>query len=205
MISHIVFAFSVSAAYLLGAFPTSYIMARAMKGIDIRSVGSGNAGATNVLRSIGRLPAIITLVVDILKGVLVVTILAEWSYPRIDYLDYDFYRGLLGITVISGHIWSVFLKFKGGKGVATTLGVSAILAPIALGSSLLVWAAAFYLTKYVSVASIGLLVAFPILAIVFGYPFYTVLFSVAVCGIGVYKHRENIRRLINRTESHIRL
>ena len=123
MISALVFIFSALLAYLIGSFPTSFIMAKTMKGIDIRQVGSGNAGATNVLRSVGKMPALVTLIVDIAKGIFVVTIAANFFYAFIDNIDYDFYRSFLGLAAICGHIWPVWLKFRGGKGVATTLGV----------------------------------------------------------------------------------
>jgi len=133
------FTGSMALAYLIGSFPTSFLLARIFKGIDIRKVGSGNAGATNVLRSVGKLPAAITLIVDILKGVIVVTFVANYFYSFDIDMQYDAYRGLMGLVVVCGHIWSAFLKFKGGKGVATTLGVAIGLTPFALIPSALIW------------------------------------------------------------------
>ena len=201
MIAVLVFIVSVILAYLVGSFPTSFIMARATKGIDIRQVGSGNAGATNVLRSVGKLPALVTLVVDILKGVFVVTIMANFFYSYTENLDYDFYRSFLGLVAVCGHIWPVWLKFKGGKGVATTLGVAIGLAPLVLLPSLAIWLAIFFTTNYVSLASIIALIAFPITAIAFSEPIYLVLVSVVICSISIFKHSENIRRLLRGQEN----
>ncbi|MBU0605542.1 MAG: glycerol-3-phosphate 1-O-acyltransferase PlsY, partial [Candidatus Omnitrophica bacterium] len=160
---------SLLLAYLIGSFPTSYLFARTIKGIDIRKVGSGNAGATNVLRSVGKVPALVTLAIDILKGWMVVTIIANYFYAYDIDLLYDAYRGLMGITVVCGHIWPVFLKFRGGKGVATTLGVAIGLTPFALIPSALIWFLVFYITNFVSLASIMALILFPAVACILKY------------------------------------
>src|SRR5512137_883851 len=106
MVSIISFAASIVTAYLIGSFPTSFLLARSMKGVDIRQVGSKNAGATNVLRTVGKMPALITLVVDIMKGVLAVTVVANFFYAFGIDLVFEFYQGLIGLTVVCGHIWS---------------------------------------------------------------------------------------------------
>lgn len=192
---------SLLLAYLIGSFPTSYLFARTIKGIDIRKVGSGNAGATNVLRSVGKVPALVTLAIDILKGWMVVTIIANYFYAYDIDLLYDAYRGLMGITVVCGHIWPVFLKFRGGKGVATILGVAIGLTPFALIPSALIWFLVFYITNFVSLASIMALILFPAVACILKYPFYIILSSVAICSLSIYKHRDNIRRLVRGEES----
>ncbi|MDD3905974.1 MAG: glycerol-3-phosphate 1-O-acyltransferase PlsY [Candidatus Omnitrophica bacterium] len=199
--SVIFFIFSTVLGYMIGSFPTSFLMARALKGVDIRQVGSGNAGATNVLRSVGKLPALVTLIVDVLKGVFVVTIMANFFYGYIENLDYDFYRSFLGLVAVCGHIWPVWLKFKGGKGVATTLGVALGLAPIVLIPSSVIWLIIFFTTNYVSLASICALIVFPPFAIAFGQSFYLVLISAVICSISIFKHRENITRLLKRQEN----
>ena len=201
MASVLFFILSVVLGYLIGSFPTSFLMARALKGIDIRQVGSGNAGATNVLRSVGKIPALVTLLVDVFKGIFVVTVAANFFYPYIENLDYDFYRSFLGLAAVCGHIWPVWLKFKGGKGVATTLGVAIGLAPIVLVPSLVIWLVIFFTTNYVSLASILALIAFPIIAIAFGQSLYLVLVSTLVCSISIFKHSENIRRLLKGQEN----
>ena len=201
MVAVLVFISSVLVAYLLGSFPTSFIMARMTKGIDIREVGSGNAGATNVLRSVGKIPALITLIVDVGKGVFVVTVAANFFYPYIENVDFDFYRSFLGLIAVCGHIWPVWLKFKGGKGVATTLGVIAGLAPLVLLPSLFIWLAIFFTTSYVSLASIIALIAFPVVAIAFNEPIYLILVCAIICSVSIFKHNENIRRLLRGQEN----
>ncbi|MDO8525985.1 MAG: glycerol-3-phosphate 1-O-acyltransferase PlsY [Candidatus Omnitrophota bacterium] len=203
MISGFWLLVSTAIAYLIGSFPTSFLMARALKGIDIRQVGSGNAGATNVLRSVGKLPALITLIVDVLKGILVVTVAANFFYLRAENLDYDFYRSFLGLAAVCGHIWPVWLKFRGGKGVATTLGVAMGLAPVVLLPSLAIWLIIFFTTNYVSLSSILALIAFPIIAIAFSQPIYLILMACVICSISIFKHRENITRLLKGSENKI--
>jgi glycerol-3-phosphate acyltransferase PlsY len=197
----IFFVVSALAAYLTGSFPASFLMAKAFKGIDIRSVGSGNAGATNVMRSVGKLPAVITLIADVAKGIIVVTFMANFFYAYIENIDYDFYRSFLGLVAVCGHIWPVWLNFKGGKGVATTLGVAIGLAPVVLLPSLAVWFVTFFTTNYVSLASILALITFPITAIAFGQSMYLVLVSCVICSISILKHRANITRLIKGEEN----
>lgn len=192
---------SLVLAYLIGSFPTSFLIAKLLKGIDIRQVGSNNAGATNVLRNVGKFPALITLIVDILKGFIVVTVIANFFYTFNIDLEYDFYRGLMALAVVLGHIWSIFLKFKGGKGVATTLGVAIGLTPFALIPSAIIWLVVFYVTSFVSLASIMALLLFPAVACILKYSFYTVLTSVVICSISIFKHRDNIKRLVRGEES----
>lgn len=201
IISAVALAGAMVSAYLIGSFPTSFILAKVMKGIDIRQVGSQNAGATNVLRTVGKLPALITLIVDILKGVIAVTLLAKFFYSFGIDLVYQFYQGLLGLTVVCGHIWSVFLRFKGGKGVATTLGVGIGITPLALLPTVILWIAVFAISHYVSLASIISMIAFPLLACMLGYHFYTVLFSILICSLSIFKHKDNVKRLLKGQES----
>lgn len=196
---------SVLLAYIIGSFPTSYVMARIFKGIDIMQVGSKNAGATNVLRSVGKVPALITLVIDILKGVVAVTLVAHYFYRFDIDLQYDAYRGIMAVAVVCGHIWSIFLKFKGGKGVATTLGVAIALTPFALIPAAIIWFLVFYVTSFVSLASIMALLLFPAIACILKYPLYIILSSVVICSISIYKHRENITRLVRGQETETRI
>ncbi|MDI6606795.1 MAG: glycerol-3-phosphate acyltransferase, partial [Candidatus Omnitrophota bacterium] len=110
-------------SYLTGSIPTAYIFGRVFKGIDIRKFGSGNVGATNALRVLGKGPAIAVLLIDAFKGFVVVTLLADLLIAHLGGISAQTLRILLGIACICGHNWTVFLKFRGGKGVATTLGV----------------------------------------------------------------------------------
>ncbi len=190
------------ASYLLGAIPTSFIMAKFFKGIDIRKVGSGNVGATNVLRAVGKMPALITLVIDILKGVVAVTFIANFFYIYFDAtLDRGLYKAILGLVVICGHVWTIFLKFKGGKGIATTIGVLGALAPSVFLPSIIIWLIIFFLTNYVSLASIGMSIALPIFAAIFDKPFYVIALTVTICILTSYKHKENIKRLLKGEEN----
>ncbi|MDD5427997.1 MAG: glycerol-3-phosphate 1-O-acyltransferase PlsY [Candidatus Omnitrophica bacterium] len=201
MMAILMFIVSTVLGYLIGSFPTSFLLAKAMKGVDIRQVGSGNAGATNVLRSVGKLPALITLIVDVAKGIFVVTFIANFFYSYLPDVDYDFYRSFLGLVAVCGHIWPAWLNFRGGKGVATTLGVAIGLAPSVLLPSAFIWLVIFFTTNYVSLASILAMIAFPVIAIAFGQSIYLVLISAVICSISIYKHRENITRLLKGQEN----
>ncbi len=194
---------AVTLSYLLGSLPTSYILAKVLKGIDIRGYGSGNVGATNVLRTVGKLPALIALLIDILKGVAAVTLLSTFLYPASLNIDYESFQILLGFSVICGHIWTVFLKFKGGKGVATSAGVLLILCPKAVGIAAIVWLITILITRYVSLSSLLASISLPIINAVMGMSVQLVIFTITLCFISTYKHKANITRLINREESKI--
>jgi acyl-phosphate glycerol 3-phosphate acyltransferase len=201
MIAFFVFPISCLIAYLIGSIPTGYILTKIFAGSDIRSAGSKNVGATNVYRVAGKVPGLLTLVIDIVKGIIVVTLVAEFFYAYLPDVDYIFYKTLLGLIAILGHIYSIFLKFKGGKGVATTIGVTGAIAPLVLLVSLIVWLIVFIPTSYVSLGSLAFGLALPISALLFNQPFYIVIFCVILCAINTYKHRENIKRLLNGEES----
>jgi len=201
IISVLIFIAAVISAYLIGSIPTGFLMTRMIKGVDIRGVGSKNVGATNVYRVAGKLPGLLTLIIDIVKGVLVVTVIAGGFYAFLQDMDYVFFRAFLGLIAIGGHIWSVFLKFKGGKGVATTIGVTAILAPIPLALSLLAWLGIFIPTNYVSLGSLFFGLSLPIFSVIFNEPFYVVIFCVTICLLNTYKHKDNIARLLKGMEN----
>lgn len=201
MISFFMFIASVVSAYLIGSIPTGFLMTKIFKGTDIRSAGSRNVGATNVYRVAGKLPGILTLIIDIGKGILVVTIIAQFYYIFLQELDYIFFRTLMGLIAICGHIWSVFLRFKGGKGVATTIGVTAVLVPIPLALSLLVWLGVFIPTNYVSLGSLFFGLSLPILSVIFDEPLYVVILCVLICLLNTYKHKDNIARLLKGQEN----
>jgi glycerol-3-phosphate acyltransferase PlsY len=201
MMPSFVFILSSLTAYLIGSVPTGFLMTKIFMGSDIRSAGSRNVGATNVYRVAGKLPGALTLLIDIAKGVIVVTLAADFFYRYLPDVDYIFYRTFLGLIAILGHIYSVFLKFKGGKGVATTIGVTAAIAPLVLLVSLAVWLIVFIPTNYVSLGSLAFGMALPISALLFDQPFYVVIFCVILCVINSYKHRDNIKRLLKREEN----
>ena len=197
----LVFTVAVTLSYLIGSIPTGFLIARLFTGADIRTAGSKNVGATNVYRVAGKLPGLLTLVFDIGKGVLVVTVVAGVCYDFLPDIDYIFFSTLLGLMAICGHVWSVFLKFRGGKGVATTIGVTGILAPLPLALSLIVWLALFVPTKYVSVGSLFFGISLPIFALIFNESFYVVIFCVIICILNTYKHKDNIARLLKGQEN----
>lgn len=201
IISVMIFMAAVISAYLVGSIPTGFLMTRIFKGVDIRSVGSKNVGATNVYRVAGKLPGLLTLIIDMGKGILVVTIMTRIYYVFLQEVDYVFFRALLGLIAICGHIWSVFLKFKGGKGVATTIGVTGVLAPIPLALSLLVWLGIFIPTNYVSLGSLFFAFALPIFSVVLNEPLYVVIFCIIICLLNTYKHKDNIARLLKGQEN----
>ncbi len=197
------FVISLAFCYLIGSIPTSYIFAKALKGIDIRQFGSGNAGATNTYRVVGKLPGLLVLVIDILKGFICVTLLAKLFLRNGVTVEPAAYGMLLGLTAIAGHIWSVFLGFKGGKGVATSAGVFIGVAPDVFLWGLLVWAAFFAWKRYVSLASIASAVAVPVIFSILSRPASYVIFGSLVCAITVYKHYPNIKRLVRGEEKRI--
>lgn len=193
---------SLILAYLIGSIPTSFIFTKILKKVDIRKRGSGNVGATNVFRVAGKIPALIVLLLDVSKGVVAVFLLPESFFNNTIgiTIGFEIYQILLGLFVIAGHIWSIFLKFKGGKGVATTAGVLLILAPKILICGLFIWILVFFAFRIVSVASIAASIFLPIFAVVFHRPLYFVLFCVLLCIVGAYKHKPNIKRLIRGEE-----
>ncbi|MDP2912294.1 MAG: glycerol-3-phosphate 1-O-acyltransferase PlsY [Candidatus Omnitrophota bacterium] len=191
------------AAYLIGSIPTAYIFGRVLKGIDIREHGSGNAGATNVFRVIGKAPGIIVLIIDIIKGFACATYLASGFMHLAPVVRPEMYRILIGLCAIAGHNWTVFLKFKGGKGVATSAGVVIGLIPKIFWLGFLVWLITFFITGFVSLSSIIAIVSVPIFTLAFGEPAEIVVFMCLLCLIIVYKHKANIRRLARGEEKRI--
>ena len=179
-------------SYLLGSVPFGVLFTRA-KGIDLSGVGSGNIGATNVLRAAGKKAAILTLLGDLLKGTAAVAIGRHFEVG-------PFYEGLLGICAIAGHDFPAFRGFRGGKGVATSLGVMLIYTPIAGILTAAVWLVTVYLTRY---SSLGAIVSFgflPIGVALAGYPPLKMLMSLPVSGVLFVKHSGNIKRLLSGTE-----
>lgn len=198
-------AAAVLAAYFIGAIPTAYIFGKILKGIDVREYGSGNVGATNVFRTVGKGPGIAVLVLDFLKGIFAVTVIpAVLQKVGFDVrTDGSFVILMLGAAAIAGHIWTVFLKFKGGKGVATTAGVMAGLSPVLFLSCFGVWVIIFAIWRYVSLASIAAAAALPVFAVLTGQGIGIILFCAVLCMVGVYSHKSNIKRLLQGQEKKI--
>jgi len=181
-------------AYVAGATPFGYLAGR-LRGIDIRDHGSGNIGATNVLRTLGKPIGITVLILDLLKGLAPVLAAKYWSPDALVHI-------LAGIGTILGHNFTFWLRFRGGKGIATSAGVLAGLAWAAALAGVAVWLLLFFTSKYVSVASIGAALAIP-LVVVFRDSSNTplVVFSILVAVLAVVRHRSNIRRLLAGTEN----
>ena len=185
-------------SYLLGSIPTGFLIGKYFKNIDLRLIGSGSTGATNVLRNVGKWPALFVFVVDVGKGLIAVKIAQH-------YVDKEFIEVLAGISAIFGHIWPIWLKGKGGKAVATGLGMFLALSwkvgLASLGIFLLVLAK----SKYVSLSSISAAILLPIFMFFnlgnFNNPYFYI--SLLVSLIVVWKHRTNIRRLLKGEESKI--
>jgi glycerol-3-phosphate acyltransferase PlsY len=175
-------------AYLLGSVPTGVILARAFSDVDPRTQGSRNIGATNIYRTAGKKLGIITLLGDILKGLIPVVIGRS-------ALDSHFWIGAVALAVFLGHLYPIYLKFKGGKGIATALGAFLALAPLAAILSFLVFAAVVYKSRYISLGSLTATAAFPVfLAFLRSQAIY-IPFAVIIGALIFYRHRENIQRL----------
>jgi len=192
-------------SYLLGSLPWGYLMGRIQKGIDIRDSGSGNIGTTNVLRLLGPLPAIIVLAGDIGKGI--VSVYIGFLLAPFTGVNPQVVGGLAGLSSIIGHNWPVFLKFKGGKGVATSAGVFLILTPFPFIFSLLVMVGVVSFTRYVSLGSVIAACSLPIFILLWvrNYRLGYFILSVMVAGFILLRHRSNLARLLRGEENKFRL
>lgn len=201
----------VTAAYLLGAVPFGFIVARA-RGIDIRTVGSGNIGATNVLRSVGKSWGILTLLLDALKGLIPTIIFPILAAKYFSPGHPDIMKVSCACAAILGHNFPVYLKFKGGKGVATTAGALIGLAPAALGIGLAAFALVFAISRMVSLGSITAAIVIPIISWRQLYKTESIhgdcrLIPTALTILGlliIWRHRTNIGRIIKGTENRIK-
>jgi len=175
--------------YLLGSVPFGYIIGKLFKKIDIREYGSRNIGATNAFRILGPVLASLVLIGDIGKGI--------FSIYLVRFLNIDslFILVIAGFAVICGHDWSVFLKFKGGKGVATTFGVIFSFNSMISILAITVWGIVMVLSKYASLSSILSLTSVAIFMILFKQPYEYIIFSFAIIILAIFKHKENIKRL----------
>jgi glycerol-3-phosphate acyltransferase PlsY len=176
-------------AYLLGSIPTGVILAKAFSNVDPRTQGSKNIGATNVFRTAGKKLGILTLLGDILKGLIPVAI-ARWA------LDSYFWIGAVALAAFLGHLYPIFLKFKGGKGIATGLGVFLALSPLPAILSLFVFGAVLYEWRFVSLDSLAATVAFLFLLALLNPHRLYIPFAIVIAVFIFYRHRENIERLL---------
>jgi glycerol-3-phosphate acyltransferase PlsY len=185
------------ASYFVGAIPTSYLAGRLFRGIDLREHGSKNLGATNVYRTLGWKYAVPVGLVDVAKGAVPVLVFA----PQVSASE--LFALACGIAAIVGHVFSVFVRFRGGKGVATAAGVMLGLAPMALGAVLVLWLVTLKLSGYVSLASIAAAAVFPLAVYLLERPDRPEILwlDALVAAAIIWLHRTNIRRLLNGTES----
>lgn len=200
-------------AYLLGSIPTGYIAARLIKGIDIREHGSGSTGATNVLRTLGKGPGLLVLLVDTLKGVLA-TALVYWMFtnafsrnivpPSVNHeIWLAWMVALAGVGAVLGHSKSIWLGFSGGKSVATSLGILLTMSWQVGVCTLGVFGVVLALSRIVSLSSIAGAISVSVLMLVFGQPLPYSLFAVAGSFYVLWLHRSNIQRLLTGTEARL--
>ena len=180
-------------AYLCGSVPFGVLLAKTQN-MDIREHGSGNIGATNVARTMGKKAGLITLAGDVLKGLLVVFIASQW-------FDSTMVTALAGLAVFLGHLYSILLKFKGGKGVATGLGVLSFAMPLSTLCSAGVFAISLKISGYVSLSSILAAISLPLLGIFFKMPLPYIYLATIVALFTLQKHHDNIVRLAQGTEA----
>jgi glycerol-3-phosphate acyltransferase PlsY len=184
---------SIIISYLLGSISFSYFIAKIWMGIDIRNYGSGNAGATNVLRVLGTKPAIIALLGDALKGIIAVY-LGKLTGDESIML-------LCGLAVVIGHNWPIFLKFKGGKGIATSLGVILTISPLSSLILIIIGVLIIYITRYVSLGSITSAIILPFIFYMLHKSGYYLIFALVLTFLALFRHRSNIQRLLSGKES----
>lgn len=183
----------IGAAYLIGSIPTGLLLGKAY-GIDVRTAGSGNIGATNLYRTVGRTVGIITLIGDCLKGLLPVLFVKFSSLP-------PEFAAWVGLSAFCGHVFSLFLKFKGGKGVATALGVFLALAPLAVLIALVLFALLMVRWRYVSLGSIAAAAVMPPAVYFLEGSWMLTAVTTTISVIVIIRHHENIRRLLAGTEN----
>jgi glycerol-3-phosphate acyltransferase PlsY len=183
-------------AYLLGSVPVGLVLSR-LKGRDPRTVGSGNIGATNVMRAAGKTLGIITLLGDAFKGFLPVLLAVHYGLPPM-------LAAGIGFAAFVGHLFPIYLKFKGGKGVATALGVFLALSPLAILIDFVLFLAVFLGWGYVSLGSLVGVACMPLILLLLGTPLEYVALSGAIGILTFWKHKENIKRLRAGTESRLR-
>lgn len=183
--------------HVCGSVPSGLWLVQAFHGIDIRNYGSKNIGTTNVFRTVGPKTAVLVLIADAFKGILAVGIMSYFFHnPLLDVVT--------ALGALFGHNYSLFLGFKGGKGVATALGLLIFMMPKVAVASFGIWLVCVLLTRYVSLGSIMAAIFTPPLAWYLGYPSAYVLFSVVAAFFVVLRHKENIHRLLTGTESKIK-
>jgi glycerol-3-phosphate acyltransferase PlsY len=211
--------FVVILSYLVGSIPTSIILSKLVKGIDIRQHGSGNAGGTNVFRVLGWKWGVLTIILDAVKGAIAVIIVARLYLDNFPFSnitpfdDFTLVQIICGVAAVIGHIWTVFAGFRGGKGIATALGFLLTLVTIDMLLALIVFTITVSLSRYISLGSLAAAVSLPIILVVreniFGVeiPGYQTLlpFIIGLVLLVIYTHRKNIDRILKGSENKISL
>lgn len=203
MISAIAF---LIASYLFASIPWGLVLGK-IKGIDIRKHGSGNIGATNVTRVLGKWWGRLCFLLDFFKGLIPVVIAVKLVSAELIPGGYGVFVCLVALSCVAGHMWSIFIKFKGGKGISTSAGVLLALSPYATLTCCGIWVAIFLYSRYVSLASIIAAAVLPLAAIIYWfagvYPVQPVVLMllIVIALLAIYRHRENIERLRNGTEN----
>lgn len=201
-----VIIFVLILAYLIGSIPTSIIVGRVLKGIDIRKYGSGNAGGTNVFRVLGWKPGLFVMLVDVFKGFVATFWVARLAFDATTAAP-ELVQILMGLSAIIGHIWTIFAGFRGGKGVGTAAGMLLALYPLALLICLAVFAAVLFTSRIVSLSSMIASVTLPVVLTLFKYLMHIDVapalyyFSFLAAALIVFTHRSNIKRLLQGTEN----
>ncbi len=204
-------------SYLVGSIPTSIIVTKLVKGVDIRDYGSGNAGGTNTIRVLGWKYGLGVIFFDAFKGAFAVIVVARLfygSFPVANHTPFDDFtlvQILAGISAVLGHIWTIFAGFKGGKGIATALGFMLVLVTTDMLLALVVFGIVVYSTRYVSLGSISAAVSLPIIIFIRENVFrvnipgyHTILpFVIIIASLLIYKHKHNIVRIIHGEESKV--
>lgn len=211
--------FIVILSYLVGSIPVSIILTKFIKGVDIRNFGSGNAGGTNVSRVLGKKYGVLVILLDAMKGVIAVVFISRLyfgSFPfpnTTPFDDFTLIQIMSGIAAVIGHIWTIFAGFKGGKGIATGLGVLISIVTLDMILALGVFLMVMYASKYISLASMSAAVSVPLIMIVreniFGVDiasYHTILpFVIALALLVIFTHRANLDRLLSGNENKISL
>jgi glycerol-3-phosphate acyltransferase PlsY len=187
-------------SYILGSIPFGYIIGKVFKKVDVREKGSKNIGATNVTRTIGITYGIIVLILDVMKGIIAVNLFSQIYVNEIWMIDIELVKMLSGISVVLGHMFSIFLLFEGGKGVATSAGVFLSIAPYIFLISFVIFIIIFLITKYVSASSIAMVLTFTFLLILFQLDKFYIYSTAFIALLIIIKHIPNIKRIINKSE-----
>lgn len=192
-------------SYFIGSIPTAYIFGRVLKGVDIRKFGSGNVGATNAMRLLGKPAGIAVLLLDVFKGFFATVVWSNFIISKAPG-SAELMPIILGFCCIMGHNWTVFLNFKGGKGVATTLGMLlglAVKTPpfrLILGLALLVWIVVFLLTRIVSISSIATAITLPVFMVLFHPSPAFIALSILLSLMLILRHKSNLKRILRKEE-----